>query len=149
MQTFLPYSDFEMSAKVLDYKRLGKQRVECLQILKVNDLVWCRTNDSKIAWENHPAVLMWRGYSNALYYYMQCICKEWVGRGYVDNCLEKARQYTSNYVSQCSLPVWIGNEEFHISHRSNLLRKNPDHYNRYFLNVTNDMPYIWPVRKKQ
>ena len=35
MQTFLPYPDFERSAKVLDNKRLGKQRVEVLQILNV------------------------------------------------------------------------------------------------------------------
>ena len=32
MQTFLPYADFQRSAQVLDYKRLGKQRVEALQI---------------------------------------------------------------------------------------------------------------------
>lgn len=33
MQTFLPYADFSMSAKCLDYRRLGKQRVEAMQIL--------------------------------------------------------------------------------------------------------------------
>ena len=33
MQTFLPYSNFYKSAKVLDQKRLGKQRVEVLQLL--------------------------------------------------------------------------------------------------------------------
>ena len=34
MQTFLPFQDFAASAKVLDMKRLGKQRVETLQVLK-------------------------------------------------------------------------------------------------------------------
>ena len=33
MQTFLPYPSFDASAKVLDYRRLGKQRVEAYQIL--------------------------------------------------------------------------------------------------------------------
>ena len=33
MQTFLPYPDFQISASVLDYRRLGKQRVECKQLL--------------------------------------------------------------------------------------------------------------------
>ena len=33
MQTFLPYPDFTQSAKTLDYRRLGKQRVEAWQIL--------------------------------------------------------------------------------------------------------------------
>lgn len=34
MQTFLPYADFAESASVLDQKRLGKQRVETLQIFQ-------------------------------------------------------------------------------------------------------------------
>jgi len=34
MQTFLPYPDFERSARALDLKRLGKQRVECIQVLR-------------------------------------------------------------------------------------------------------------------
>ena len=34
MQTFLPYPDFAESAAVLDSKRLGKQRVEALQVLR-------------------------------------------------------------------------------------------------------------------
>ena len=33
MQTFLPYPSFEESAKVLDWRRLGKQRVEGMQII--------------------------------------------------------------------------------------------------------------------
>ena len=34
MQTFLPYADFIASAEVLDQKRLGKQRVETIQVLR-------------------------------------------------------------------------------------------------------------------
>ena len=34
MQTFLPYESFAESAKVLDWRRLGKQRVEGMQIIK-------------------------------------------------------------------------------------------------------------------
>ena len=33
MQTFLPYESFEESASVLDWRRLGKQRVEGMQII--------------------------------------------------------------------------------------------------------------------
>jgi hypothetical protein len=33
MQTFLPYPDFRKSAEVLDRQRLGKQRVEGLQLI--------------------------------------------------------------------------------------------------------------------
>ena len=34
MQTFTPYGDFEASLRVLDQKRLGKQRVEVIQIIR-------------------------------------------------------------------------------------------------------------------
>jgi hypothetical protein len=35
MQTFLPYRDFKQSFRILDWRRLGKQRVEAHQILNV------------------------------------------------------------------------------------------------------------------
>jgi hypothetical protein len=35
MQTFLPYKDFDLSAKALDNKRLNKQILEGYQILNV------------------------------------------------------------------------------------------------------------------
>ena len=59
MQTFLPFSDFEKSAKALDYRRLGKQRIEAYQIWKV-------LTGQTTAWKNHPAVKMWQGYEQAL-----------------------------------------------------------------------------------
>ena len=34
VQTFLPYADFERSARALDRKRLGKQRVETIQVVR-------------------------------------------------------------------------------------------------------------------
>lgn len=39
MQTFLPFASFGESAKVLDNKRLGNQRVEAMQILRINRLL--------------------------------------------------------------------------------------------------------------
>ena len=74
MQTFLPYSDFVNISKVLDYKRLGKQRVEARQILN--------TILNGGGWSNHPAIKMWRGYENALILYSNIMIKEWILRGY-------------------------------------------------------------------
>lgn len=34
MQTFLPFPSFEETASALDYKRLGKQRVETWQLIR-------------------------------------------------------------------------------------------------------------------
>ena len=60
MQTFLPYESFEDTAKVLDYRRLGKQRVEGMQIINT-----IQTPKSK-GWANHPIVKMWTPYVPAL-----------------------------------------------------------------------------------
>lgn len=51
MQTFMPYYNWDECAKVLDNKRLNKQKVEALQILKA-------INDPEYGWQNHPAVNM-------------------------------------------------------------------------------------------
>jgi hypothetical protein len=141
MQTFLPYADFAQSAKTLDGRRLGKQRVEALQILRV--LAGITT-----AWQNHPAVRMWRGHAMMLTSYFCNVCAEWISRGYKDTCVEKARLVLEAYPqlqAEYDMPAWVGNEAFHASHRSNLLRKDPVHYGRFFSDVSNDLPYIWPV----
>lgn len=130
MQTFLPYSDFEKSAKVLDYRRLGKQRVECLQLL----------NGS---WPHHPASKMWRGHFYALADYGIVICDEWISRGYKDTCKGKILCLQQS-LENTGLPNWFGNLEFHRSHKSNLLRKNQEFYSKFDWQVPADLPYIWP-----
>jgi len=143
MQTFLPYSDFKKSAKCLDDKRLGKQRVEAMQILNV--LVSKRLgkiykqNGKKIGWLNHPAVKMWQGYENSLKLYMKYCIQEWTSRGFKNKiiipiCIPKNIDH----------PTWLGNEKLHSSHRSNLLRKKFDFYNKYKWKESTDLPYFWP-----
>jgi hypothetical protein len=59
VQTFVPYADFAATARVLDTKRLGKQRVEVIQIVRALTV-------PGYAWASHPAVLMWKGHEEAL-----------------------------------------------------------------------------------
>ena len=141
MQTFLPAADFRYTAKVLDRARLGKQRVETLQIMK--SLI-----DPNHGWKHHPAVKMWKGYGWALLEYQKAICDEWVNnRGYRDTCLDKTLElYNILEESQKNVgvyPPWIGHEEFHRSHRSNLLRKNKKYYSLFWNDIDN-LEYIWP-----
>ena len=42
-------------------------------------------------------------------------------------------------------PKWFGKNDFHASHRSNLLRKDPTYYGRYGWRENSNLPYIWPV----
>ena len=120
MQTFLPYADFDKTAECLDYRRLGKQRVEVLQILRTLNA----PPEASSPWRNHPAVLMWNGYTEALVEYGLAICEEWVSRGYKDNCFAKISDFS--WGDEIKNPPWLGKEEFHSSHRAALLRKGAD-----------------------
>lgn len=138
MQTFLPFPSFTASAKVLDYRRLGKQRVETLQILNA-------LSDPSYGWQNHPAVKMWRGHAGWLVDYGLIICDAWLNRGYKDTCRDKIAKFEKLFTSANAKPSWLGNEAFHLSHQSNLIRKDPSHYGPLFPGVPSDLPYIWPA----
>lgn len=136
MQTFLPVADFAESAKLLDQKRLGKQRSEARQILKA-----LRVGGG---WRTHTAVRMWEGYELALIQYGNIIIAEWVLRG-LRNDMELMP--TGIPPRMIKMPPWLGHEPFHASHRSNLLRKNPEHYSRFGWLEGPDLPYYWPSRE--
>lgn len=140
MQTFLPYSDFEKTAKCLDRQRLGKQRVEAMQIIRILD-------GQKSRWENHPAVKMWRGYDLALKAYFNAISAEWqYERGYKHNMGYFYDDFWDGFNRlPVIMPPWMGSKDFHRSHKSNLVRKKPKHYSHIFKGVPDNLPYIWPV----
>lgn len=134
MQTFLPYSDFQKSVEVLDYRRLGKQRVESYQVLNV---LLDRTDTR--GWRNHPVTRMWRGYENALKLYQNITINEWVSRGYKNNMAFEVLD------PDCLVyPFWLGDDRVHKSHRSNLLRKDFDYYSEYF-DEEDNLQYFWAV----
>lgn len=133
MQTFLPYDDFQKSVEVLDYKRLGKQRVETFQVLNI---LLERTPTK--GWRNHPVTLMWTGYESALKLYQNITIREWVNRGYNNNM-----EYEEIVPGTVVMPSWFGDDRFHQSHRSNLLRKDYEYYSQYF-NEPADLEYFWP-----
>lgn len=139
MQTFLPDPDFHRCAEVLDWRRLGKQRVECKQILEALSK---KRQGIKAGWQNHPAVRMWEGYDYALSHYMAVIIREWVRRGYKNN------MDIPSVEQPIELPPWIGDERIHSSHRARLLDKNPDHYSQFGWTDkprTTEEGYYWPI----
>jgi hypothetical protein len=135
VQTFLPYSNFTLTASILDRQRLGKQRVETLQIL--NSLVHGK------GWANHPAVRMWKGYENALVEYGIAICKEWINRGYHDSCYDKIAAF-DNPKQEILYPEWL-NGKIHSTHRAALLFKLPEYYSKYSWIEIPKIDYYWPV----
>ena len=139
MQTFLPYPNFTVSMMHLDYRRLGKQRVETRQIQTA-----LQTGGG---WSSHPATKMWEDHIEALMLYGDCCIREWLRRGYKNTMplmiTAEADQIT-DALRSIRMPSWLGDEDFHASHRSNLLRKDPDHYGQFGWTESPDMEYIWP-----
>ena len=154
MQTFLPCPDFADTAAVLDSRRLGKQRAETIQVLRALTV-------PGYGWRHHPAAAMWAGYEEALVRYGLVICAEWRRRGHADssaatllNDLGSATQLTvvreqDRLGDAGELPEWLGDGAFHRSHQSALVRKEPSHYRRYFPDVADDLPYVWPQSDRE
>ena len=152
MQTFLPYADFERSARTLDPKRLGKQRVETIQVVRA-------LTRPRYGWANHPAVLMWKGFEEALGRYGFTCCQTWTELGFGDTCaltiatdlraagVETVRTQPE-LAAAGALPPWLGDEAVHRSHQSALVRKDQEHYRPLFPDIPEDLPYVWPVRSQ-
>ena len=144
MQTFLPYPDFDRSARCLDRARLGKQRVEVIQLLRAILVPGS-------GWANHPAARMWREYPSWLADYGLTVCREWRRRGYADSCNRKILLLCDNhglrpfYTEDDDQPSWLGDPAFHTSHRSNLLRKSPHWYSQFGWTEPDNIPYVWPA----
>lgn len=138
VQTFLPYDSFAKSLSCLDLKRLGNQRRECRSILTV----LLDKPDSR--YRNHAAVRMWRGYENALILYYNCALEIFAERG-GHNIQLKPLEYLDKPML---FPPWLGDDRVHASHRSKLLSKKPEWYQKYNWTESPDMPYFWPVPKE-
>lgn len=132
MQTFLPYPDIKKSLVCLDFRRLGKQRVEAKQIINALTI-------PEKGWKNHPATKMWSNNLEALKLYHNIAIETWVERGYKNN------MELFDVDPNPEMPWWFGLNKFHASHRSNLLRKDYEFYSRYDWPEDSDLPYFWPL----
>ena len=77
VQTFLPYPSFADSVRSLDRARMGKQRVEALQVLRAITV-------EGYGWRHHPVAKMWRGYLPALTKYALESADAWIELGHAD-----------------------------------------------------------------
>lgn len=148
MQTFVPYADFDKSAKVLDSKRLNKQLLEGRQIYKI-----LASNQTKGAWVNHPAVKMWRNHDNALFEYLFNILKECNLRGIKTdknwNAITEMHEHNWFRGGKLVMPAWWGDERVHESHRNNLYVKDSVVYSDFSsasrVTCCDRCNYFWPT----
>lgn len=132
MQTFLPLPNAIDSFRVLDNKRLGKQRSEAL-------IIYRTLRGDYSGWAAHPAVKMWCNYEDALAIYYNCCIGEWLRRGF------KNHMEPLFFNVNCADPPWMGDEAFHASHRAALLTKDPEWYGQFGWTEEPKIAYIWPT----
>jgi len=169
VQTFVPVPSMVKSMRCLDTRRLGKQRVEGIQIL-----ITTLGMSPKDGWANHPATLMWEDCAPALALYTLAACTEWKRRGYADGISVGLRALFGAVDPDVALgsplysvqrlgwyaktegpfallpwddlsPWWWGDDRVHSSHRSNLLRKDPKHYGQFGWKDDPAKEYYWPT----
>jgi len=140
MQVFLPFPDYLRSVRCLDKSRLGNQ-------------IWreCKTLISG-GWANHPVAKMWAPYKHALAEYSLHGLNELLNRGHIHpDSYTKLSLFFLNYIQRpYDDPPFLGDEDFHLSHRLNLLWKDPTWYSNYFTEPvpTTKPDYIWPSPQK-
>ncbi len=135
VNTFLPYWDVDECARALDYRRLGKQRVEAYQIWRI-----LTGKSTGRGWRNHPATRSWEGYSCALAMYTNAMIREWIRRGYKN---------TMEFLPHCKrpkFPWWWGWEPVRMSHRAALNKKMPEYYSFSVPEEYVDSGYVWPSK---
>src|SRR5690606_39634355 len=111
---------------------------------------------SACGWQDPEAVAMWAGYEEALACYGLTLCATWTAAGRKDTCAATIQtdfeaathrrliRSWSALRTAGELPPWLGDPDFHRAHQSALLRKNREYYLRYFPDVPDDLPYVWP-----
>jgi hypothetical protein len=81
---------------------------------------------------------MWRGYEDALRFYMNACIREWIRRGRNNN------MQLADSPAGVTMPPWLGDERVHSAYRAMLLRKDPKHYAAF--NWTDEADdYFWPI----
>jgi hypothetical protein len=132
VNTFVTSSSVVECAKALDYRRLGKQRVEAYQL-------WRALMGITKGWTRHPATLMWSGHTCFLALYCNTMIDEWVARGY-KNTMQKLP-----HCKNPRPPWWWGWEPMIMSHKASLNRKMPTYYS-FKVGDYERWGYIWPTK---
>lgn len=133
MQVFMPYDNFYESLMCLDPSRLGNQIYrECKTLVNGG-------------WKNHPASKIWYNHRYQLCEYALVgldVLRTQRNRPYPKWekwFAEKQKEFDP----ESGFPKIFGYKPYHDSHKSNLLRKNPQWYSQFNWDVPDDLPYIW------
>jgi hypothetical protein len=149
VQTFMPMISYRASADALDNVRQNNQINECKAIF----MTLAGLSD---AWSNHPATRMWKGHELALLAYGGTVAaayRDRKGLAYEKRqawFFEMSKEHKSKFSARSVLvPPWVGDLNFHRSHRSSLLSKDPEYYgDKGWGDIPDRMPLLWPRSDK-
>lgn len=168
MTTFLPLPSFAGSAAVLDPVRRWKQAVECRALVRALGqgplCLWRRPagddpggyvygpvrprpgHDVRVTPNyNHPACVMWRGFTHALMWYHNEVLAAVRAAGTHRVTAFGPYDLRGPGVPEVvPLPPWMGDPALHRSHRRVLLSKDPAFYSRYGWAEAPLYEYVWP-----
>lgn len=128
--TLLPVADLKCSAQMLDDKRLLNQAYISSRL--------ARSILLEKDWHKIPAARMWGGREGGLLAFHDFCIEEAMRRGLTTPLVPFNRRA---YV----LPMWFGDEKYHGSLRSTLLREDPAFYRRYDWKDNPEDPCLWPI----
>jgi hypothetical protein len=148
--TFLTHFSYGGTARALDDRRLGNQRIEAWEVFD-------GLTGGEIIFPGHPVYKMWDGYQFALGIYGMMLCMEWIShRGCGDkifwkfkHAIDEIRDDDPSFTYE--QPPWLHDTAVLRSHRSNLIRKQQEgdvsgrDYKKMFKGTPLLMPYIWPI----
>lgn len=139
MMLWLPHENFRDCARAMDSRTLTIQRFDAWRLLNM------LTKGVPVGMKRNPTIRMWQEYPTWVAGYGMAICLEWELRS------EKSSEITKlfeEYLDVADLtdtyPRWLGDSLLHSSHRSNMIKLDPDHYMKLWPGVIEGMPLAWP-----
>ena len=146
---WIPFANFRMTTHVLDARTLGRQLFVCADVLETH-VQSCRRKGHRA--ETLHA-LMWRDYPGAIIRMMVCALQEIRLRGYPQplpdpRTAEGQRLYLVGEEISSRLdeiPPWLGSGSLHASHRSRLLREDPEWYMQFDWRELPSGDLEWPA----
>lgn len=122
-QTFLPVSDFEKCAKVLDNRRLMSSINEGFEAYCVNIGLECFPSGAKFRHKKHCIHRLWKGSERLLADYLYTLRDEALKRG-----MRPQEIVTIANHEGYKRPIWLGSPTFHRLYQRHLAAKDFVYY---------------------
>ncbi len=139
MMVWLPYESFEESARSMDSRTLTIQRFDAFRLLSAI------TKDAPTGMRSTPCFLLWRDHPLWLASYGVAVSLEWERQA--NRPSELTNRFRDHLASVTDLtepyPRWLGDSLLHLSHRSNMIRLSPEHYQALWPGVIEGLPLFW------